>query len=60
MTTFMQAQDLGSEGDFAKALALLEKLEGLLNAAPQAKKRMIRATTAPTGRNSVRPSWRVT
>ena len=28
----MSAQDLGSEGDFAKALAILNRLEGLLDA----------------------------
>jgi len=32
LTLFMSAQYLGSEGEFAKALAIVEKLEGLLNA----------------------------
>ena len=35
MTTFMTAQDLGSDGDFAKSLAILDKLEGMLNAPPK-------------------------
>jgi hypothetical protein len=34
MTLFMSVQDLGSAGDFAKALGVLDKLEGLLNAPP--------------------------
>jgi hypothetical protein len=34
LTLFMSAQDLGSEGDFAKALAVLDRLESLLNAGP--------------------------
>ena len=32
---FMTAQDLGGEGEYTKSLAILDKLEGLLNAAPQ-------------------------
>ena len=32
MTMFMTAQDLGSEEQFAKSLAILDRLEGLLNA----------------------------
>ena len=32
MTMFMTVQDLGSDGDFAKALAVLDRLEGMLNA----------------------------
>lgn len=36
MTLFMSAQDLGSEGEFAKSLAILDKLDELLNAAPTA------------------------
>src|SRR5439155_26159640 len=38
MTMFMTAQDLGGEGDFAKALAVLDRLEGLLNAPSAASK----------------------
>jgi hypothetical protein len=34
MTMFMSAQDLGSDGDFAKSLVILDKLEGLLSAPP--------------------------
>ena len=37
MTMFMNAQDLGSAGEFPKSLAILDKLEGLLRAAPQGK-----------------------
>ena len=36
MTMFMSAQDLGSEGDFAKSFVILDKLEGLLSAKPAA------------------------
>jgi len=36
MTMFMTAQDLGSNGDFAKSFVILEKLEALLNAKPAA------------------------
>jgi hypothetical protein len=34
MTMFMTAQDLGSDGDFAKALIVLDRLEEMLNATP--------------------------
>jgi hypothetical protein len=37
MMMFMTAQDLGSEEEYAKALAVLDKLAGLLDAAPKGK-----------------------
>jgi len=36
MTMFMSAQDLGSDGDYAKSLAILDKLEGMLSAPAKA------------------------
>jgi hypothetical protein len=36
MPMFMQVQDLGSEGNFQKAMEVLDRLEGLLNAGPKA------------------------
>jgi hypothetical protein len=38
MSLFMAAQDVGSEGDLAKALAMLDSLEGRLNAPPSVSK----------------------
>src|SRR5262249_16656513 len=37
LTLFMSAQDRGSDGEFAKAFQILDKLEGLLNAPPLSK-----------------------
>ena len=37
MTMFMSAQDLGSEGDFAKSFVILDKLEELLSAPAKEK-----------------------
>ena len=36
MTLFTSAQDLGSEGEFARAIKVLDQLERLLNAPPKA------------------------
>lgn len=35
MSMFMNAQDLGSDGQYAKSMTILDKLEGLLNAPPK-------------------------
>jgi hypothetical protein len=46
MSMFMTAQDLGSEGDFAKALAVLDRLEGLLNSSSSAGSAELNAALA--------------
>ena len=50
MKLFTNAQDLGSEERFKEALAIVEKIEGLLSAPPKAKepKQAVSAESAPT------------